>query len=146
MNAIEFVESYYYNTVFFFFFLVISWVTVLYHVGSNSQKILHAERSPIQTVALVLTLMVTFYLGLRPVSNAFVDMGLYAFSYRGGSLIFRPISLHTEWLWSNIMVACRRMGLNVNEFCMIFHRNLIKFLLFLSRFFLINFFSFLYIF
>jgi len=119
MNAIEFVESYYYNTVFFFFFLVISWVTVLYHVGSNSQKILHAERSPIQTVALVLTLMVTFYLGLRPVSNAFVDMGLYAFSYRGGTLIFRPISIHTEWLWSNIMVACRRMSFNVNEFFLV---------------------------
>lgn len=119
MNAIEFVESYYYNTVYFFFFLVISWITVLYHIGSNSQKILHAEKSPIHTVAFILTLMVTFYLGLRPVSNAFVDMRLYAYSYRGGSLIFRPINLHTEWLWSNIMVACRRMGLNVNEFFLV---------------------------
>ncbi len=119
MNAVEFVESYYYNTVFFFFLLVISWATVLYHVGSNSQKILHAEKSPMQSVAFILTLMVTFYLGLRPVSNAFVDMGLYAYAYRGGSQIFRPISLHTEWLWSNIMVACQRMGLNVNEFFLV---------------------------
>ncbi len=119
MNAIEFVESYYYNTVFFFFFLVLSWSTVLYHVGSNSQKILHAEKSPMQIVALLLTLMVTFYLGLRPVSDAFVDMRLYAYSYRGGSLIFRPINLHTEWLWSNIMVACRRMSFNVNEFFLV---------------------------
>ena len=119
MNAIEFVESYYYNTVFFFFFLVISWATVLYHVGSNAQKILHAERSPLQSVAFILTLMVTIYLGLRPVSNAFVDMGLYAFAYRRYSLIFRPIDLHTEWLWSNIVVACKRMGLNVNEYFLV---------------------------
>ena len=119
MSAIEFVEPYYYNTVYFFFLLVICWATVLYHVGSNTQKILYAESSPLQTAALVLTLMITFYLGLRPVSPSFVDMGLYAFAYGRYTETFYPMSLKTEWLWTDIIVACNRLGLNVNEYFLV---------------------------
>lgn len=116
MSAIEFVASYYYNAAFYFSFLVICWFTVLYHIGSSTQKILHAESSPLQGAALLLTLAVTFFLGLRPVSDSFVDMGLYAFAYERGGTIYHPIDLHKEWLWSNIIVFSKILGLNDNEY------------------------------
>ena len=119
MSSIDFVEPYFYSTVYFIFFLVISWATFLYHVGSNTQKILYAESSPIQGAAFVLTIIVTLFLGLRPVSGSFVDTVMYAHSYNHVELVFRPINLSTEWLWDDLLVFCKRLGLNINEYFLV---------------------------
>lgn len=119
MSSIDFVEPYFYSTVYFIFFLVICWATFLYHVGSNTQKILYAESSPIQLAALVLSLMVTLFLGLRPVSSSFVDTIMYSISYERIELVFRPIDLKTEWLWTNLTVFCKSIGLNINEYFLV---------------------------
>ena len=116
MSAIEFVASYYYNTVWYFTLLVLCWATVLYYIGSDTQKMLHAEGSPIQTFAILFTVMATFYLGLRPVSDAFIDMRLYAYSFNNTISDYRPMSFSTEWLWTNIRIFCRRNGININEY------------------------------
>lgn len=116
MDSIDFIEPYFYSTYYYIFFLVICWATVLYHIGSNTQKILHAESSPMQFAALVLTVMITLYLGLRPVSNSFVDTIMYSINYDRIDTNYRPISFHTEWLWTNFTIFCKRTGLNVFEY------------------------------
>ena len=116
MTAIEFVASYYYAATYYIFFLFVCWTTILYHVGSNTQKILYANSSPLQGAAVILTLMVTFYLGLRPVSDSFVDMGLYAYAFFHNSNHYTPVDLHREWFWTNIIIFCRRMHTTVNEY------------------------------
>ena len=102
MEAIEFIPAYYYTTVYYTSLLVITRFTVLYYIGAASQKILHAEGSPIQTAAFILTVIITLFLGLRQASLEFGDRWLYAFDY--------------ERLWGGISDFCRRMGLDVNEY------------------------------
>ncbi len=82
MGAIEFVDPWYYSTVYYFFFLVIAWSTVLYYMGSNGQKIISAEDKPFQMSAFLLTLALSFFLGLRPFSQEFGDTRAYANFYQ----------------------------------------------------------------
>lgn len=119
MSAVEFVPPYFYNTVYYIFFLVICWLTVLYHVGSSTQKILYAESDLLKLLAVILALSVTFFLGLRPVSGQFIDMPMYAFSFEQLDYYYRPMSFSTEWLWTNIAVFCKRWNFNINEYFLV---------------------------
>ena len=120
MTEIEFIEPYYYNVLYYFLLLFLSWITVLYHIGSHGQKILHTEEgnSVSQLSAVLLTLFFIFFLGLRPVSRDFGDTGLYArnFSHTEIDAPYLAISLGGEWFWQNITIFCAHMGMNVNEY------------------------------
>lgn len=115
MEAIEFVDPWYFSTVYFFFFLFITWSTVLYYMGSNTQKILKAPDQPFQMSAFILTLAVTYFLGLRPFTPEFGDTRAYANFYAYLNEYY-PWSLHTEWLWYNIQMFCKSLGMNAHEF------------------------------
>lgn len=119
MEPIEFVRPYYYSTVYYFTFLVLVWGTVLYYIGSSGQKILKSEGSPMQGVALLLTLVMIVFIGLRPIDWVFGDMKLYSFNYNSIDPIFRPIQFASEWLWDDISVTCRRLGMNANEYFLV---------------------------
>lgn len=119
MSPNEFLSPWYYATAYFFLMLLLTWITVLYYVGSNQQKVLRSEGSPMQGVALLLTVILSFFLGLRPVSPIFGDMRMYRHMYyfiEGG---FRPINLKTEWLWDDMMIFCKSIGFNSYEFFLI---------------------------
>ena len=119
MTSIEFVAPYYYNVTYFFTFLILTWLTILYYVGSNGQKVLRSEGGSLtQTLALVCTVFFIFYLGLRPVARDFGDTTLYAYSYEGMDFTvnYSSIGFHSEWFWHNIGVFCAHMGFNVNEY------------------------------
>ena len=116
MEAIEFIPAYYYTTVYYTTLLVITWFTVLYYVGAASQRILHAEGSPVQTAAFIITLIIFFFLGLRQASFEFGDAVNYALMYTKGSQDYTAVSLEEEWLWASISGFCRSLGLNVNEY------------------------------
>lgn len=119
MSEIEFIAPYYYNVLYFFAFLFLTWVTVLYHVGSQGQKILHPEGVSIsQLFSFICTAFFIFYLGLRPVAGDFIDMPMYGLYYSGIDTLtpYTPISIHTEWFWRDIAVFCAHMGMNVNEY------------------------------
>ena len=121
MQAIDFVESWYYGTVFYFFFLFLSWATVLYYIGSGSQKLLRSEGSPMQGVALLLTIMMILFLGLRPDGGVFVESGSYRDTYiyllKEGD--YEPVSFQTEWLWRNMTILFKTIGLNYHEYFLI---------------------------
>ena len=121
MQAIDFVDSWYYGTVFYFFFLFLSWATVLYYIGSGSQKLLRSVGSPMQGFALLLTVIMILYMGLRPDGGIFVDSIGYRDTYN--SLVhandYDPISFKTEWLWHNMTVFFKTIGLNHHEYFLI---------------------------
>ena len=116
MQPLDLVEPWYYNTVYFLLFLFLSWGTVLYYIGSDQQKILRSEGSPMQGAALFLTVALTFYLGLRPLSNSFGDMNMYRHAYENVLDSYVPISFKSEWLWHNLSFLCKRIGFNVYEY------------------------------
>ena len=97
MQPIEFIAYYYYGTAYYCFFLVVCWMTTIYYVGSNTQKILHAEGNPSQPMAVVLTVLVSFFLGLRQLKGDFGDTIAYAHHYELMTK-YAPIDFHTEWL------------------------------------------------
>ena len=116
MEPIEFLDPWYYGTAFYILFLFLCWATVLYYIGSAQQKILHAEGSPIQAAALILTVFLIYVLGLRQVAGDFGDMRAYYNNYRLMEAEYAPISLKTEWFWRNFAVFCRQLHLNPHEY------------------------------
>lgn len=119
MEPNSFLSPWYYATTYYIFFLVLTWMTVLYYVGSNRQKVLYSEGSPMQGVALLMTIAVIFFLGLRPNSSIFGDMGMYRHTYEYYILEYSPVNLNTEWLWDNLMFFCKSIGLNPYEFFLV---------------------------
>lgn len=119
MGPITFVAPYYYNTVWYIIWLIVIWANVIYFIGSEEQKILHADgHDPSQGVAVLITLIVIYYLGLRPVYTDFVDMVNYAQIYKvlAPEQSYKSPSLSEEWLWHDIMVFFQHNGYTVNEF------------------------------
>ena len=89
---------------------------MLYYIGSAQQKILHAEGSPIQSAALIVSLIVIYFLGLRQITGDFGDTFLYAYDYWRIEPEYQPISYHSEWLWNNIRTFCKLSGFNTHEY------------------------------
>ena len=69
-----------------------------------------------QGVALLMTMAVTFFLGLRPNSGIFGDMGTYRYTYQYVIHGYSPVSLNSEWLWDNMMYFCKSIGFSPYEF------------------------------
>ncbi len=117
MQPIEFIAYYYYSTAYFFFFLLLCWITTLYYLGSNTQKILHSQGSASQPVAILVTILISFFIGLRqtwPID--FGDTRGYANNYNYATE-YMAVNLKSEWLWQNLGIFCKTtLGMNVHEF------------------------------
>lgn len=93
-------------------FLVCLFLFFNYSGSDNCDKLLQQNS---MVPALLLTLLLMVYMGLRPVSFAFGDTINYAAGYRRatGMAVF-SLDLSKEWLWSAIMLFCKQSGLTVN--------------------------------
>jgi len=119
MGPITFVEPYYYNTVWHIILLFFTWATVIYYIGSGDQKLLEKEgHDQSSTFTVILTFIIIYYLGLRPIYRDFTDMHNYAVIYHafGDTMSYALPSLSTEWLWNDTMVFFKRNGFTVYEF------------------------------
>ena len=105
-------------------------MTVVYYLGSNTQKILHAESSPSQFAAFVLTVLMSFFLGLRQLARDFGDTIGYYHHYEYLTE-YVPFHFRSEWLWENLQVFCKMtLGMNIHEFFL-----LVALVFFLGMFF-----------
>lgn len=93
-------------------FLVCLFLFFNYSGSDNCDKLLQQNS---MVPALILTLLLIVYMGLRPVSFAFGDTINYAAGYRRatGMAVF-SLDLNKEWLWAAIMLFCKQSGLTVN--------------------------------
>lgn len=119
MQPIDFIDSWYYGTAYYFFFLFISWGTVIYYIGSGGQKLLRNNGSAMQGVALLLTIALILYLGLRPYGSIFVDSNQYRWAYHNIFVEYDPVNYKTEWFWHNFNFFLKQMGLNGYEFTLV---------------------------
>ncbi len=119
MQPIQFIAYYYYSTAYYILLVVLCWFTTLYYIGSNGQKILHAEESSSQGLAVFLTVLMIFFIGLRELARDFGDTVGYSLHYNNITRItqYQQASLKTEWLWENMQIFCRNvLGMNVHDF------------------------------
>ena len=121
MQPIDFVESWYYGTVYYIFFLLVSWGTVLYYIGSGEQKMLRSNGNAMQGMALLLTIVIILYLGLRPNGSIFVDSNQYRYGYAVLPLYddYVSVNMGSEWLWHNFNHFLKEIGLNEFEFTLV---------------------------
>ena len=130
MDSIEFIHVLYYTTVWYFTFLILVWSTVLFYIGSGGQKLLHQHNSPSQVFAVALSLVVIWFLGLRPISGEFGDMWLYSLNFFGSDdAIYSSIQFGGEWLWRDLTIFCRRIGMNVHEYFLTIELGYVGFML-----------------
>ena len=119
MEPIEFIPFYYYSTTNYFVLLFLAWGTSLYYVGSNVQKILHSEGSFSQEFAVIVTVLMSLFIGLRPMSSVFGDMKGYGMGYSHIDSLeeYLAPNFKTEWLWQNIQIFLKNaLGLNMHEY------------------------------
>ena len=100
-------QLYYWAVCLFCLFLYFN-----YSGSDNCDKLLKKNS---MYPALILTLFLMVYMGLRPVSHVFGDTVNYAWGYKlaNGSAFFK-IDFDKEWLWDFIMLTCKQSGFTVN--------------------------------
>ena len=119
MSPITFVAPYYYNTVWYFALLLFTWAVVIYYLGSGEQKLLRSDgHDANQDFAVILSLVIIYYVGLRPIYKDFVDMHNYAHMYKtfASQWEYRLPDLKTEWFWDDVMIFFRRNGFTVHSY------------------------------
>lgn len=116
MGPITFIEPYYYNTVWYVVLLIITWMTIIYYVGSGDQKMLLSEGDASQGFAVVLAFIVIFFVGLRPIYHDFVDMKNYAHMYLHSEFDYVAPSYSDEWLWNDICAFFQHNGYTVHDY------------------------------
>ncbi|MDE6137045.1 MAG: EpsG family protein [Muribaculaceae bacterium] len=68
-------------------------------------------------IALPICFLLALWLGFRPpYAVQFVDSFSYAHSYENVEFGFSRFDVHGEWLFTNLTVACRELGLSVHGF------------------------------
>lgn len=105
-------QLYYWAVFLFCLFLYFN-----YSGSDNCDKLLKKNS---MYPALILTLFLMVYMGLRPVSHTFGDTVNYAWGYKlaNGSAFFK-IDFDKEWLWDFIMLTCKQSGFTVNMWFLI---------------------------
>ena len=119
MSPITFVAPYYYNTFWYFALLILTWAIVIYYIGSGEQKLLRSDgHDASQGFAVLLTFVIIYYVGLRPIYRDFVDMKMYAESYRlfANTYDYQWPSLRSEWLWIDMFAYFRKHDFSVHTF------------------------------
>lgn len=112
------IDPYIVSQIYYWVVFLICLFLCFSYSGSNNCDNLLKQNSMIP--ALVLTLFLMIYMGLRPVSFAFGDTINYAAGYyrRVGTAVF-SIDLNKEWLWHFIEVMCKQSGFTVNMWFLI---------------------------
>ena len=119
MSPITFIAPYYYNTVWQFALLLFTWMLILYYIGSGEQKMLRSDgHSASQELTILLTIVIIYFLGLRPIYMDFVDMKMYAETYRlfAPKMSYEWPSLSKEWLWVDVFVFFNHNDYTVYSF------------------------------
>lgn len=101
-----------------FVFIVCLFLYFKYSGSDNCNNLLqHNSMLP----TLLLTIVLIFYMGLRPISYLFGDTLNYAYNYcnmPATTAVF-SVDLDKEWLWSFIMNTCKASHLTVNTWFLI---------------------------
>ena len=82
----------------------------------NSPDYSHQEKGSGWFFPLLISLSLTFWLGLRPVHFLFGDSVNYALEYRLLNIREVRMNWHGEWIWQWLMVGCKKAGLSIEVF------------------------------
>lgn len=112
LNALP-IDPHIVSQIYYWVVFIICLFLYFNYSGSNNCDKLLTQNSMFP--ALMLTLFLMVYMGLRPVSFAFGDTINYAAGYKtaAGLAVF-ALDLSSEWFWRFIMLTCKQLGFTVN--------------------------------
>lgn len=87
-----------------------------YSNSKNCDKLLTRES---MVPALVLTIFLIIFIGLRPIWVGFGDTVIYSHTYKRITPVYGDIDWHAEWLFSIIRTWCKSMNFTVSGFFII---------------------------
>lgn len=116
------IQIYYWGIFLFCLFMYFS------YAGSNNCDKLLEKNSMVPS--LFFTIVLIFFMGLRPVTFAFGDTINYAAGYaRATGLAEWKIDMDEEWLFNSIMLACKASGMTVSGWFFIIEIGYLGFIL-----------------
>ena len=127
------IEPHIVHPIYFWAIFIICLFLFFNYSGSNNCDKLLKKNSMVP--ALILTLFLIVFMGLRPVSNMFGDTWNYAYIYNRmpiQSAIF-AVDFDKEWLWAFIMNTCKASHLTVSDWFLIVEIGYIGFVLLGSK-------------
>lgn len=89
-------------------------LTGLRYVSSPGYELQERERGFVWP--LIVSVVLVFWLGMRPISYLFGDTVNYAFEYRLLEPGLVEMDWHSEWIWQWLEMSCKISGLDVHEF------------------------------
>ena len=119
MEYISFIPPGLYKLTFIFtFVLLLSFITIIKCVSDGGTKLLDTKPTfPLPT--LVLAVVLTLFMGLRPHTGEFIDTTTYIYSYENFYDTIAPIDWSEEWLWSDIAYVCKLFGLSSTAYLVV---------------------------
>lgn len=117
MNALP-IDPHIVSQIYYWAVFIICLFLYFSYSGSDNCNNLLKKNS--MAPALFLTIILMFYMGLRPVSYLFGDTVSYAYGYSFSmrSATF-SINLKEEWFWAFVKFTCQQAGLTVNAWFLI---------------------------
>lgn len=88
--------------------------TVYCFKGMASNGYVLQERGTGFALPLALSIVIVFWIGLRPVSAAFGDTVNYAAMYRNLQVSLVQMDWRSEWIWQWLMMTCKSADLSIN--------------------------------
>ena len=117
LNALP-IDPHIVSQIYYWVVFIISLLLYFNYSGSKNCDKLLTQNSMFP--ALMLTLFLMVYMGLRPVSFAFGDTINYAAGYNTATeLAVFALDLDSEWFWAFIMLTCKQFGFTVNMWFLI---------------------------
>ena len=104
-----------YEPIFLIITTFMAFFSSFIYLGSNSYTI-QLEKKNFQ-LPLVISLIFVIWIGSRPVSHIFGDTVNYAWSFANLDVGESPhFSLKSEWVWTFLMLICKKSGLDIHAF------------------------------
>lgn len=99
----------------FLCFISISCVWMSIRYLSSPDYSLQEETNGVLWVSII-SVVLSFWIGFRPISVHFGDTGAYASEYVQTEISFVAMNWQSEWIWQWLMMLCKSLGLKVSGF------------------------------
>lgn len=116
----DFINPLIYSSIYYIVLFGLCLTIVLKYASSSNNTNIVRELSITQIIATVFTIIVILFIGLRPISGVFSDMGMYAHTYNiilDGYNI--PEEGRDEWVFYWFGNVCKRIGLIDREYFLV---------------------------
>lgn len=118
MDIFYHIPGWMYSYIYVTVILALCLVTFARYITSTGQVILHRE-TKMPFFAILLTILVIVFLGLRPYDKVFIDSGYYVYSYLNSYNTLAEVDLGEEWFWAVIAYTCKNAGLSWNSYFLV---------------------------